>query len=137
MIFRRFVEFDTSIPDDTADDESGWRVGGQGVGNAIAEIVRSLGAQADDPEFEGDHGWTFDVRKGKQRYYFQVQHNGRVTMSTDELVGLFGRSRFDEYLTLLNSINETLRSDSRFSKICWVAEDEIFENHVGAPTPSG
>lgn len=83
MTFRRFAHFDTAIPYDGIDSDQEFQIGGQGVSSALVEILRSLGNKPDRPEFEGDHGWTFDVLTSRRRYYFQVQHGEQVALMTD------------------------------------------------------
>jgi hypothetical protein len=121
------------------DDASGWRVGGEGAANAIAELLRSQGRQVDSPEFEGDHGWTFVVRTQKGKYYFQVQHSGDVTLFTDDVTvpSLFGRPRPDDHIALLTRLNEAMSHDERFSSIRWCAQDEWVDDDTGTATPTG
>jgi hypothetical protein len=139
MTFRRFVEFETSISDDTVDDSSGWKVGGRNVALALGEILHSQGLQVGSPDFEGDHGWTFPVRSTRSKFHFQVQHSGKATVLTDDVTipSLFGKRNPDEHIALLTRLNEALSADPRFSKIRWCAEDEVFTDSPGAPTPLG
>ena len=139
MTFRRFVEFATSIPDDSVDEGSEWRVGGEGVASVIAEILRSQGRQVNPPEFEGDHGWTFVARTQKGKYYFQVQHSGDVTVFTDDVTipSLFGKRDSADHIALLTQLDAALQADQRFSNVHWCSEDEIFGAGAGTPSPTG
>jgi hypothetical protein len=136
MTFRRFAHFDTAIPSGEIDTEEEWRVGGEGVAIAIAEILRSNGHTADQPEYEGDHGWTFYVFTRRRRYYFQVQHGSVVALMSD-IIGMFkDKIGLEDHIALLSKLNDALHHDERFSNIRWVSDDELY-HEGGTPTPTG
>jgi hypothetical protein len=136
MTFRRFAHFDTSIPSGEIDTDNEWRIGGEGVALAVAEILHKLGNTADRPQYEGDHGWTFDVRTPRRRYYFQVQHGSEVALMTNIVAMFKDKIGLDDHIALLTGLNDVLRQDDRFSNIRWVSEDELYKEG-GTPTPTG
>jgi hypothetical protein len=135
---RPCAEFSSTLPDDTVEDEQDIvQFGGQNVAVAIGEMLARAGYAVDPPAYAGDHGWDFEVRAGRHRFWCQIT-------LIDECLLIFDRTSWTEkvlrrypasYLDALRQLDRALRADTRFSKVRWHTHDELRSDHPGASSP--
>ena len=142
MIVRYFAEFLSTLSewDGTVGPYNEEKYAGP-VANAISEILRRLGYDADPPEDAGDHGWEFEVRvKG---YPSGARLWCTITLIGDYFLILDNTSWWDKfrkrypapYLEALSALSRAMAADPRFSEIRWNLLEDACMDRPGAPHP--
>ncbi len=137
MIPRPQAMFDTTIPDDSLQDEHDIIVY---PGRVITEILvlglRARGYDTTPPEHIGIKGWAFGVQSKRNQFVVYVSPVDQVYLSVDYRPNVYDRllGRTDElYRPLLMDLDVILRADDRFSNIRWMAlgaEGPEFEHPI-------
>jgi hypothetical protein len=138
MTVRPWAEFTSELPDDLIEDETGIvQYGGRSVAEAIVEILRGIGCEADPPIYAHDHGWEIEARCGKRRLRGQVtQVEGYIFNLEDPswFSGRLARNRAI-YLDVLSRLAEALARDARFHDVRWYVNDDVLSGKEGAARP--
>ena len=137
---RRWVRFETTLPDDHIEDEKDIvQFGGKTVAEEIAKIISRLGWAPDDVEYGGEHGWWFTVNVGGHFNYCQVTLIGDFFLLMDgkPFFGWLRKRPNLPYFDLLTKFAEELERDPRFSKVTWHTDDTVELGKNGATRPIG
>ena len=140
MTLRQLVTFDSTLPYDGIEDETGFiQWPGKTVAEELAEILRRLGYTRIAFDTLDEAGYEVSFTAGK------LNLAARVTEIDTYTVSFYQYSFFDnlrkkprqEYVDVLRRINDELNRDVRFSQIRWFADDkELFgSGFEGAPSP--
>lgn len=137
IVVRRCAEFESDLPTDTIEMEEEIIVGGRSVGEAIGQILESLGARADPPVYAGDNGWQFQAYFQGRTFFCQATHIERFMFLLEDASSR-DRSlhRYSPiYLDLLTRLAEALARDPRFHDIGWHADEDVLSGSPGAAMP--
>ena len=139
MTLRQLVTFDSTLPYDGIEDETGFiQWPGKTVAEELAEILRRLGYTRIAFDTLDEAGYEVSFTAGK------LNLAARVTEIDTYTVSFYQYSFFDnlrkkprqEYVDILRRINDELNSDVRFSQVRWFADDkELFGGFEGALCP--
>lgn len=139
MTLRQLVTFDSTLPYDGIEDETGFiQWPGKMVAEEIAEILRRLGCTEVLFDTLDEAGYEVSFTAGK------LNLAARVTVIDTYMVGFYQYSFFDslrkkprqEYVDILCRINQALNTDVRFSQVRWFADDhELFGGFKGTLSP--
>jgi hypothetical protein len=142
MIVRYCAEFRSTLPEeDGVIGVDGFEKYAGPVANAVSEILRQLGHDADPPMDAGDHGWEFEVRvKG---YPSGARLWCTVTLIEDYFLVLDNTSSWDKfrkrypapYLEVLRALGRELAANPLFSEVRWNLPEDAVGDNVGAPQP--
>jgi hypothetical protein len=142
MILRYCAEFQSTLPEECgAVGVDGFEKYAGPVANAISEMLRRLGYDADPPTDAGDHGWEFEVRvKG---YPSGARLVCTITLIHDYFLILDNTSSWDKfrkrypapYIEALNALSREMTADPRFSEIRWNLPQDACMDRPGAPHP--
>jgi hypothetical protein len=140
MILRTRALFHTTLPEDLTDYRDGnVQFGSRNVAEAIADILGERGYQVTKPEYEGDHGWTFEVRQKNQFVWFQITSlDADRCLLIGEQFGSFGITRNPKtvfHAEVLTELNVGLSSDARFYDVSWYLDEELFAGFPGEAAP--
>lgn len=120
------LEFTADFPDDMIEEGEGedWQVvrpGGMALTHAIADLLKSAGMSASEPEADLEHfSWVFDVERQGRRYSTQV-----YDFDDPKFLHVWGASpwfkrwfnRRDFYLEYLETLRDLLSRDPRFGSV--------------------
>ena len=139
MIVRPWVEFKSTLPDDTI-EEGGDIVqyGGKGVAFAVADMLRRIGCEVQEPQHAFEHGWDFNAYIQGRRFFCQVTDIGEFLLLIENALWLERlRKRYPQvYIDLLRGLARELETDPRFSEITWYSYTELeFPRAPGASIP--
>lgn len=133
---RFWAEFGSSLPTDLIEDDNGFvQLGGKSVAEAIAEILRGLGSDVEQPRNAGDHGWDF-VGQVRGAHIW-----GQVTLIEDYIFIFDRRPTFPNWFQrdppalfeTLGALAAAMAKDERFSDVRWVYEPLAGETGVVDP----
>ncbi len=133
---RRCAELLTDFPNDTIEDEFDIVVyGGRGVADALAEIFRDLGYDADTSNYAGDRGWDFVVRLHSYTVIFQVTDfaDGKYILATRPANK--SQRTITPQAILLIELNAALARDARFKNVSWFRSEDLFGDVPGHASP--
>jgi len=138
MIVRPWVTFDSDLPYDGIEDETGFiQWPGKAVAEATAEILGRLGCTRINIDTIGEAGYEVAFTAGRRNLA------ARVTMIDNYVVCIHQYSIYDslfnkirpEFISILRGLNAELNSDGRFHQIRWFTGDEVFSGVEGALSP--
>lgn len=133
-----YAEFTSDLPEDQIED--GPKIiqfGGKSVTAAVGEILARLGCTVSEPICDHEHGWSLEVRAGKQLLWCQVTLIDRYLLDfyqTSWFARTFGLNR-PEYIDVLKRLGAELQGDSRFHDVQWFSRDQVHSGNPGSPTP--
>ncbi len=138
MIVRFMAEFETTIPDDTIEDDNDIvQFGGKAVATVVGEILQRLGCAVEAPAYAGDHGWDFAAYADGQRFSCQVTlaaPNYLIFSNVSRSGGFFKKPIPVVYIRTLKALARELASDPRFSELKWYSP-ENYTRETGAAAP--
>jgi hypothetical protein len=140
MILRTRALFHTTLPEDLTDyGDDHLQFGSRDVAEAVADIAKKRGYQVTEPEYEGDHGWTFEVRQKNKSVWFQITSLGPdQCLLIGEEFGNFGINRKTKtafHAEVLTELNAGLSSDARFYGVSWYLDEDLFAGFPGEAAP--
>lgn len=138
MKVRPCAEFETTLPDDTVEDEYDIvRYGGENIAVAIGEMLRNAGYAVDPPAYADEHGWDFEVRARRERFWCQVTQTDENMLILDRTSWLQKVLRIypEAYLRALRQLAQAMAADDRFSNVRWYAFEELSSEQPGARSP--
>jgi len=94
----------------------------------LSSSLREHGFTASIPQQHSFYGWSFTVELPNVSVWLLLQGGEPWILSSEArrgfVDGLIGRKREDEHQRVLNSVEGLLASDSRFSSMEWLTEEE-------------
>jgi hypothetical protein len=140
MILRTHALFHTTLPEDLTDyGDDHLQFGSRNVAEAVADIAKKRGYQVTEPDYEGDHGWTFYVLQKNKSVWFQITSLGPdECLLIGEEFGNFGINRKKKtafHAEVLTELNAGLSSDARFYDVSWYLNEEVFAGFPGEASP--
>jgi hypothetical protein len=138
MIVRPWVLFRSALPRDGVEGEHDWiEWPGRGVATIIAEMLRRLGCEVEEPEHAHEHGWQFDAVFQRRRFFCQVTDIEEIYLLVQNPIWLERvRGKHPQaYVDLLRGLARELEADPRFSELRWFTQRELDSHASGAPSP--
>lgn len=140
MIVRPWAEFDAEFPIDGNDEDGkAAEFPGRAISGALAEILRGLGCEVEEPQHAYEHGWEFNFMSGKGRLWCQIGLIDKWLLVVEPNSPMFtsgGDSRA-AHLDILTRLNAALGQDPRFGEIRWFTGEEVHSGIKGALSPLG
>ena len=141
MKVRRWVQCDTSLPDDGIEDKYRFiQLPGKNVTEAMLEVLEQLGCKRHrgvGVEDAGDLGWLSLSTFGKVMIHCQVTMIDYCVVLFEDM-SMF-RSWFKivhpQYLEILLKIADALPKDGRFSNVRWYDDADVEGDKPGAAGP--
>jgi hypothetical protein len=138
VIVRPWVEFKSSLPDDQIEQgDTVVQYGGKAVAFIVADMLRRLGCEVQDPQHAYEHGWDWNVERAGRRYFCQVTDMGEFLLlirNTRWLERVLKRTPQD-YIDLLRGLQKELEMEPRFSEFTWYTQDELDHGAAGGRVP--
>jgi hypothetical protein len=122
---RNIAEFEADFDDDGIDvGDRFFQWPGRGVAEAVGQMFRDMGFRVTGARDEEEHGWTFDVIVGRQRFWFQVTDLGDSVILISEDMGGPPGSTGISYANLLSELDARFSADARFRNVRWFTPEE-------------
>jgi hypothetical protein len=127
MTVRTLVTFYTDIPDDaieTADGMDFIQWPGRVMVQAMADLLRGLGWQPDEPLDLEERGWDLDASRGSEMISLRIEWPEEVVVQitdrTPDYTWYFKRKPPGPvFLGILVGLDAALKADGRFRDIQW------------------
>jgi uncharacterized RDD family membrane protein YckC len=129
------MEFTSTLPsDEVANDDEIVREGGRLVAEALQEMLRALGCEAEPPS-EANHGWAFDFSYGGRPIHGHLGYIEHYHAIFDDRWGSKA-AHHPSFVELMTRFAEALAADPRFGAIQWFVCDDLLSGRRGARRPS-
>jgi hypothetical protein len=136
IIARPWALFRADFPSDMIDEGHGEPIhGGKNVARAIGEILQHMGCTVAEPEYGGEHGWSFVFHHGRVRFWMEVSEgwgDGHA-LRWEDWPPLLSASQ--SHLQIMLELNDQLKRDGRFHDIAWYGDGDVGDAQNGQPLP--
>ena len=113
---------------------------GRNVAEAMADLLRRLGWEAEDPIDLQERGWDLDATLDGRDVTLRIEPLEPVLVGfidrSPEYTWYFRRKPPGPLFTgLLTGFDQALKADSRFSDVLWFTNEGYQRDEPGAPEP--